>query len=233
MRYAGSNLLIAGGDETQAHGLLVASIFSLAAQHSPRELRVIATDFARPESPVEGLFQRVKAAIPHPVEILRPRQAASSLGSLVETVTQRLDDESPADETICFCIAGIQRWRELRPADAFGQTEAGKQLTRLLEEGADVGVHVLAWTDTVASLERAIKRSGLGWFDLRVGLRLGESDSNTVLGTPGAARFEGNRALFRSEDWEAGRVEKFKPYPVPDDATITALGARLHAKGEA
>ena len=65
MRYAGSNLLIAGGEETQAHGLLVASIFSLAAQHSPRELRVIAADFARPESPVEGLFQRVKAAIPH------------------------------------------------------------------------------------------------------------------------------------------------------------------------
>lgn len=213
-RYAGSNLLIAGGDELQAYGLFSAVLLSLVAQTAPPHSRFIVADFARPESDVEEVFARVAAQAGVGIERVNSRVAATLLGELVTTVSERLNGQAPVEPTTYFLITGIQRWRELRSADSFKPSEGATQLTRLLEEGAEAGVHVVLWSDSLANYERVLKRGTLSAFDQRVGLRLTESDSVALFGTKAAAEFEANRALYRNEEDPVGQVEKFKPYPL-------------------
>jgi hypothetical protein len=228
-RYARSNLLIVGGDEPQAFGPLAATILSLAAQRSPQDARFVIADLTRPESPFFGLFSR--SSLPHATEIAGPRQARALLNELLLTLEQRLHGEIVGPD-IFFIIAGIQRWRELRGAEQFIQSEMSKGLARLAEEGPELGIHLIAWVDGFTALERVFKRSGVGNFDLRMVFHISEQDSNALLDTNAAAKLIENRAFFRFEDWEMGRLEKFKPYPVPEEEVLTKLIEQIRAKVE-
>jgi hypothetical protein len=229
-RYARSNLLIGGGDEEAAYGLLVTSLLSLAAQRAPADASFFITDFARPESPFASLLARFKAALPHLVELAGPREAGAVLARLVSLATQRATGEAPAAPDCYLLIAGLQRWRDLRGSDPYVQSEAARQLSRLAEEGPEVGIHLVVWADGFATLERVLKRGGVGYFDLRVALRMPEKDSNDLLGSNAAARLEDNRALFRHEEWELGRLEKFKPYAAPGTEVMEELLKVICAK---
>jgi S-DNA-T family DNA segregation ATPase FtsK/SpoIIIE len=228
-RYPRSNLLIVGGNDEQAYGLLLAALLSLAAQYTPEEVRLAVTDFARPETVGYGLWSGL--GLPHPLEVAGPRQAGALLTQLLALLDQRLSGEAAPTE-VFLLIPGLQRWRELRSTDAYGtqQSEPAKGLTRLAEEGPEVGIHLLAWADSLATAERVFKRGGLAHFDLRVALQMNDKESTDLLGSPIAARLGENRALFRHEDWESGRMEKFKPYALPDDETLARLVALLRGE---
>jgi len=228
-RYPRSNLLIVGGNDEQAYGLLLAALLSLAAQYTPEEVRLAVTDFARPETVGYGLWSGL--GLPHPLEVAGPRQAGALLTQLLALLDQRLSGEAAPTE-VFLLIPGLQRWRELRSTDAYGtqQSEPAKGLTRLAEEGPEVGIHLLAWADSLATAERVFKRGGLAHFDLRVALQMNDKESADLLGSPSAARLGENRALFRHEDWEAGRMEKFKPYALPEEETLARLVALLRGE---
>jgi S-DNA-T family DNA segregation ATPase FtsK/SpoIIIE len=228
-RYPRSNLLIVGGNDEQAYGLLLAALLSLAAQYTPEEVRLAVTDFARPETVGYGLWSGLH--LPHPLEVIGPRQAGALLTQLLALLDQRLSGEAAPTE-VFLLIPGLQRWRELRSTDAYGtqQSEPAKGLTRLAEEGPEVGIHLLAWADSLATAERVFKRGGLAHFDLRVALQMNDKESTDLLGSPSAARLGENRALLRHEDWEAGRMEKFKPYALPDEETLARLVALLRGE---
>jgi S-DNA-T family DNA segregation ATPase FtsK/SpoIIIE len=228
-RYPRSNLLIVGGNDEQAYGLLLAALLSLAAQYTPEEVRLAVTDFARPETVGYGLWSGL--GLPHPLEVAGPRQAGALLTQLLALLDQRLSGEAAPTE-VFLLIPGLQRWRELRSTDAYGtqQSEPAKGLTRLAEEGPEVGIHLLAWADSLATAERVFKRGGLAHFDLRVALQMNDKESTDLLGSASAARLGENRALFRHEDWEAGRMEKFKPYALPDEETLARLVALLRGE---
>ena len=228
-RYPRSNLLIVGGNDEQAYGLLLAALLSLAAQYTPEEVRLAVTDFARPETVGYGLWSGL--GLPHPLEVAGPRQAGALLTQLLALLDQRLSGEAAPTE-VFLLIPGLQRWRELRSTDAYGtqQSEPAKGLTRLAEEGPEVGIHLLAWADSLATAERVFKRGGLAHFDLRVALQMNDKESTDLLGSPIAARLGENRALFRHEDWESGRMEKFKPYALPEEETLARLVALLRGE---
>jgi len=236
-RYPRSNLLIVGGNDGQAYGLLLAALLSLAAQYAPEEVHLAVTDFARPETVGYGLWSKGEKSfapitnLPHPLEVAGPRQAGALLTQLLALLDQRLSGEAAPTE-VFLLIPGLQRWRELRSTDAYGtqQSEPAKGLTRLAEEGPEVGIHLLAWADSLATAERVFKRGGLAHFDLRVALQMNDKESTDLLGSPSAARLGENRALFRHEDWESGRLEKFKPYALPDEETLARLVALLRGE---
>lgn len=230
-RYRCSSLLIAGSDEAQGYGLLAAAVLSLAAQRPPDATRFVVADFARPSSPVAALFPQLAQGLPHPLQVAGPRQATAALDELMALLDQRQSEDDPAEVEVYFAIAGLRQWRELR-GDQYGQqSEAAKRLARLADEGPEMGIHLLLWADAVAAIEPVFKRGGLAYFDLRLALHLPEKDSTDLLGSNAAARLEAGRALFRHEDWELGRLEKFKPYPAPAAAVLADLLGGLRSKG--
>jgi len=65
-RYTRSNLLIAGGNEQQAYGLLLSSMLCLAAQLDPAKTQFYVADFARPYAPTANLFSQLN--LPHKLQ---------------------------------------------------------------------------------------------------------------------------------------------------------------------
>jgi hypothetical protein len=208
-----SNLLIVG-DEAGGHALLLATLLSAAVQRSPADVSFVIAQFARPSSSFRDFFAPV-ANLPHEVQTVGPATAFATLQALTAELEARIADvgDSPHPRRF-FLVAGLHRWQELAAEGDYGKpSEATKLLTRLAEQGPEVGLHVVIWADSVATAERALRRSGVGQFALRVGLRLqSPAESDTLLGVPGAASLADNRALFRDADWPHEQVEKFKPY---------------------
>jgi DNA segregation ATPase FtsK/SpoIIIE, S-DNA-T family len=232
-RYGHSNLVIVGGEDASAYGLMTAALLSLAAQRSPSDAHMVVADLARPDSPFAGLFVRLTETgampLPHPLQVAGARQAGAALAQLITLLAQRQASDAPIAHDIYFFILGLQRWREARSADILSQTEVGKQLVKLADEGPELGIHLLVSVDGVSTLDRVLKRGSINYFDLRVALNLPEQDSIAVFEKNVAKDLEENRALFRDED-EPNRLEKFKPYVLPDAGTMTRLTAQLRAK---
>lgn len=227
-----SNLLILGDNEQEAYGLLLAAFISLTAQKSPIEAAFFIAEFAKTDSPVAGLFSALKGLLPHTLEVAgpNPKAVGAIVTQLFQITNQRVNGEIPADQEIYFFVAGMQRWRELRSID-YDQTEAAVQLVRIAEDGPEVGVHVIAWADSMGTLEQTIKRNGISSFDLRAILHVSEQDSINLLSSPAAARLEDNRAFYRNEDWSQGKMEKFKPYSLPAPQALAKLLNDINTKG--
>jgi hypothetical protein len=222
-----SNLLIAGPDETEAYGLLVASVVSLAAQQPDSIFDVF--DFARPSSPVAESFTALGEHLHGRIEIHNAREATDALAALSELLATR-GSEDPARYLV---VAGLHRWRELRSSEPLRPSPDGAAVLHILDEGPEHGVHTIAWTDGYASLERTLKRNGIGFFDLRAVLRVPDTDSQNLLDSALASRLLDNRAFYRDEQWPFGQLEKFKPYRLPEREALELLTARQHlAQGD-
>jgi S-DNA-T family DNA segregation ATPase FtsK/SpoIIIE len=212
-RFVRSNLLVIGGEE-YGHGLLLATLLSAAIQRSPADVSFVITEFARPSSSLYGFFAPLRD-LPHDVQIAGPRAADRALKAVTDDLDARLADtgESPQPERF-FLIAGLHRWQELLTEGEWGKpSETATLLARLAEQGPEVGIHLVAWADSYATAERALRRSGISQFTLRVALGLSTiSESDSLLGVPAAASLADDRALFRDAYWPHEQVEKFKPY---------------------
>jgi hypothetical protein len=210
-RYVHANLLIVG-DEDNGHGLLLATLVSAAIQRSPADASFMITEFARPSSPFHGFFASL-TDLPHDVQVHGPRAAEAALDTLIADLDHRLADSegAPGPERF-FLIAGLHRWQDALIEVRYQPSETAVKLTRLAEEGPDVGIHLVAWADSYATAERAFRRN-VSHFGRRAVLRVSSPiESDHLLGVPAAANLDDNRALYRDTDWAADRVEKFKPY---------------------
>jgi DNA segregation ATPase FtsK/SpoIIIE, S-DNA-T family len=208
-----SNLLVVG-DEEHGHALLLATLLSAAVRRSPGDVSFVIAEFARPSSSYHRYFDAVQD-LPHETRLVGGPGALVALKDLSADLDARLADAgaSPQPRRF-FMVAGLHRWAELGADSEWGKpTEATALLTRLAEHGPEVGIHVVVWADSYATAERALRRSGIGQFSLRVALRLpSPSESDALLGVPAAASLADDRALFRDVDWPHEQVEKFKPY---------------------
>ncbi len=234
-RMARSNVLIVGGNEAEAYPLLLSVVISLAAQRSPKESSFYVFDFARSDSPVVGCFQRLGGAdghpqLPHSVKLADRANAGDILAELSDALNLRMSETASPMTEIYVVIAGLQRWRQLRGSNPPIQSDAAMQVTRLAEEGPEVGIHVIAWADSFAIVERVLRRSGLDFFDLRVALRMKPEESTNLLGVSIAARLVDNRALFRHEDMCYQEVEKFKPFTTLEPEAMDSLVKQVRVK---
>jgi hypothetical protein len=130
-------------------------------------------------------------------------------------------------------IYGLHRFRDLRRGEddfGFGRRDdaavkPADQFAEIVREGPALGLHVLAWCDTLANVQRAVDRRDLREFEQRVLFQMGVADSSTLIDSPQASRLGINRALFASEELSA--AEKFRPYRLPPDEWLTWAGGRL------
>ena len=237
VRQGGAHLLIVGQRDDAAAGLTAASLVSLAAHYGPNQARFLVLDGGGADSPLAGVVPDLAAALPHDVELVGFREVPDAIGRLDEHLAGRLEqhDHPAARDPVTFLIIfGLHRFRMLRRnEDDFSfsldaeaaKADPGKQLAHLLREGPALGVHVLAWVDTLSSLERTLDRQSVREFDNLVLFQMSAADSSHLIDSPAANLLGFHRALLYSE--QLGRTERFRPYALPEPEWLRGVLERL------
>jgi hypothetical protein len=136
-------------------------------------------------------------------------------------------------------VHDLQRFRDLRKSDddfgfsssRFGEAKAeppAKLLANILRDGPPLGVHTIVWCDSLNNLNRTFERSTLREFEMRGLFQRSANDSSTLIDAPAASRLGPNRGLYFSE--EEGRLEKFRPYALPDADWLAHVRERFRAR---
>jgi hypothetical protein len=240
-RQSGANLLMIGQQEEGAMAMMAAVIVSLASQFPPSGAKFYVLDGSPADSPLAGVLSEVKAAVPHEVNLVDFRAAPDAIAEIAAEYAKRQEVEPSAvgvgGAEIFLLVYGVQRYRILKKAeesfsfsasDEPKKADPGKQFSDLLRDGPSLGIHVVAWVDTPASLDRTLERTAMREFDHRVLFQMSANDSSNLIDSPAANKLGGHRALVYSE--EQGTMEKFRPYALPDKEWLDRVKASLAAK---
>ncbi|GAC1474813.1 MAG: FtsK/SpoIIIE domain-containing protein [Isosphaeraceae bacterium] len=241
-RQAGSHLLMIGQNDEAALGILASALVSLASQYPPPDseavragARFVILDGTPEDHPRAYFLARVAERLPHPVEAGGWNDAPRSLETLAEEVVRRQQSNCDGPEVFLF-LEDLPRFRDLRKRpDDFGFSRRDDETAlpadhfqTILRDGPGVGVHVLAWCDSLNNLNRIFDHQMLREFEMRVLFQMSASDSGHLLDTPQAGTLGPNRALFSSE--EQNRIEKFRPYGIPSDDWLALIGTQFMRK---
>jgi DNA polymerase III delta prime subunit len=239
-RQGGSNVVILGQQSEAALAMQTVAVASLAAQHAAdlaRGARFYLLDGSPPDAANAGYWQRAAGHFPHFVQAGGLREAGRFVGEIADELARRQADNAAGSGEVYLFIHDLQRFRDLRKAEddfSFSRTEEkanpGKQLLTILREGPAFGIHVIVWCDSLNNFQRTFERSAMREFETRILFQMSQNDSSNLIDSPLASRLGPNRALLFSE--EQGRLEKFRPYSLPDDAWWKKIGAQLAAKRE-
>jgi hypothetical protein len=221
-RQAGANVLIVGQQEELAMALLASSIVSLAGQAPNAKFYVF--DGTPADSPLAGVMAKVRdAASGGRVEVVEYRATEETIAALAAELQRRGSEGGANPPPIFILVYGMQRYRALRKSEdssfSFGSSDEekkpqpDKQFGEILREGPPAGMHVIAWCDTAAALERTLDRAGMREFDNRVLFQMSANDSSNLIDSPTGNKLGSYRALLYSE--EQGVMEKFRPYALP------------------
>ncbi|HEY1378396.1 MAG TPA: FtsK/SpoIIIE domain-containing protein, partial [Gemmataceae bacterium] len=239
-RQSGSSLLVLGQQPEPARAVLAAAAVALAAQDVRGEENgtpappVTVLDGSPADDPHAGYFARLAATFPDHVRMASLREKPNGLDRLAEELERRQRDPHQVYSPLFLVVYGLHRFRDLRKAEddfGFGRRGEEKAVTpaerfaELVREGPAMGIHLLVWCDSLANAQRALDRSGLREFDMRVLFQMGVADSSTLIDSPAASRLGLHRALFASEELSA--PEKFRPYRLPPDEWLTWAASRL------
>jgi hypothetical protein len=246
-RQSGSSLLVIGQQAEPARAVLAAAAVALAAQDRGTRRSWVAgeengiaippvtvLDGSPADDPQAGYFARLAAAFPDHVRVASLREKPNALDQLVEELERRQRDPHQVFAPLFVVVYGLHRFRDLRKPDddfGFGRREATKAVTpaerfvELVREGPATGIHLLVWCDSLANAQRALDRSGLREFDMRVLFQMGVADSSTLIDSPAASRLGLHRSLFATEELSA--PEKFRPYRLPPDEWLAWAAERL------
>ena len=96
----------------------------------------------------------------------------------------------------------------------------------ILKDGPEVGVHTIVWCDTYTNLNRSLDRSAQREFAMRTVLQMSAEDSANLIDSPAASKLGQHRAFFFDED--GGRLEKFRPYALPEDDWLAWVRQNLN-----
>lgn len=229
-RQAGANALIVGQQDESAMAIMAIAMISLAAQHAPDKAIFYVFDGSPADSKLAGVFARVKEGLPHETKLIEWRATPEAINEIATEVQRRQAQTDASAPAIYVLIYGMQRYRALRKQEesfSFGSgdeekaPQPDKQFSDILREGPALGVHVITWADTPATLERTLDRGSMREFDHRVLFQMSANDSSNLIDSPAANKLGPNRALSYSE--EQGTTEKFRPYAIPGDDFLSRV----------
>jgi hypothetical protein len=237
---SGSNVLIVGQNDEAALAMLIMSAISIAAQHPPvagQTCRFLLLDGSPADSALAGKLSQLADVLPHSVQCVGWRELSQKLSELAAEVDRRQKEPGDDQGPVFILVYDLQRWRDLRKSDDdFGFSRydedkpapPAKLFVDILRDGPPVGIHTLVWCDSVNNLNRTFDRQGLKEFENRVMFQMSSNDSSALIDSPAASKVGENRALYYSE--EENRIEKFRPYGLPEVGWLESVKARFTAR---
>ncbi|MEA2599539.1 MAG: segregation ATPase FtsK/SpoIIIE, family [Acidobacteriota bacterium] len=227
-RQTGKHLLIVSRDEAEGVGALYAAWVSLLCQHRPTTACFYVLDLSAADSSWASYSSAVRSAFGHEIEAMDRRNTVGILASLAALVMRRLESSGQGREPVFLLLQGLHRARDLRAADDAYYAPAGAQptpaelLAQILRDGPEVGVHVLAWCDTVTNARRTLDRS-FGEFGMRLAGPMSVEESSLFLDCGDAARLDRPHRLLFSDEERPGVIQKLRPYSLPSLEWLEAV----------
>jgi DNA segregation ATPase FtsK/SpoIIIE, S-DNA-T family len=219
-RHSGHNMLMVGQRDDAALAIQTIGVVSIAAQQP--DGKVYLFDGSTAGSDEAAYIAKLTGLIPQIAHIVRPREVADVMAEINAEFERRQNEDDSHAPPVFLMIYALQRFRDLRQEDDFSFSvddegkppKPGKLFSSILRDGPTLGIHTVAWCDTVNNINRTLERSGLREFEMRVLFQMSASDSSMLIDSPNAAKLGFHRGLYHSE--EEGREEKFRPYALPD-----------------
>ena len=192
------------------------------------------------DSSLHGRLGSLADVLPHPVTNVTWRDLAAAFTELTDEITRRQGEAAEDQVPIYVFIYDIQRFRDLRKSDDdFGFSSRSyddepkadppsKMFGDVLRDGPPVGIHTVVWCDSVNNLNRTFDRTGMREFENRILFQMSANDSSTLIDLPAASKLGENRALYYSE--EENRIEKFRPYGLPEPEWLETVKSRFAAR---
>jgi hypothetical protein len=246
-KQGGSNLLVVAKEEFEGVGILSSAWLSLAAQHRPDAADFFVLNLTNAEESWHELVEEIGTMIPHETHVFGRRDLTKNLQILEAEIKARAEDSKGDGKTKYLFLFGLQRAKDLRFEEGFSsrysysdeekEPNAPEIFAKILREGAEAGIHVLAWCDLAGNAKKAIDRKSINEFGFRCATAMGQDDSQFVLDSPAASKLDRpHRAVFYDED-RPGHLEKFRPFAIPADRKwlqqTTASLRAFHAKAQA
>jgi DNA segregation ATPase FtsK/SpoIIIE, S-DNA-T family len=242
-RQEGRNMLIVTRDEAEGIGMLTSVILSLATQKHPRDAQINIIDFSTVDTEWANLSDELSELLPHRIRVVRRRELSDFLSDMYREINQRLESGHIDAEEIYLIFQGIHRMRDLRAeepaAGSYSARRTGEEkpptphqmFLKIVKEGADLGVHTIIWSDTLANLMKT-DRNLLRDLGMRVSTGMTNEESNKMFDEPIAAKLDKpHRAIFFDEE-RTGAFEKFRPYAIPDKEWLRKLSEQLSARSK-
>ena len=142
------------------------------------------------------------------------------IAELIDERQDRMDYREPARVAV---IVGLHRAREF-DATAYDSQEKDL-LERLLRNGPDVGVHVIAWCDKPVSVDRRLSSAALRGFGLRVLTQNSRDDSFRLIDSDVASTLPGAQAVL--DDHDRAVTVRFRWFALPDPEWVACMVAAL------
>jgi thiol-disulfide isomerase/thioredoxin len=237
-RQSGVNLLVVSRDEKEASGVLFAATLSLAAQHNATGAKIYFLDLSSIASDGSSAQEALAELLPEVLKLYRQqRDLQNILPELADVVVKRQNDRKAPVGHLYLIILGLHRARDLRQEDgglrlrSLGKEERGPNLPDLfatiVRDGPEVGVHVLVWSDSYASLSRALDRQSLREFGVRVVGAMNSQDSMYLLDDAAASKIDRPHRLIKADETIVGVLEAFRPYALPSINWVRKIAAAL------
>ena len=233
-----SNMLMLGQHEEAAIAMAASALLSLSIYARGSANRIVTVIDGTPDdSEHADVLRDVAAALGIPGSVVDRSELAAAVGEIAAELDRRQKGESSDRSPRFLVVHGLHRMRELRKTEddfGFGRkpdkaAAPGELFANILREGPPLGIHVIAWCDSLTNLQRAIDRQGLREFALRVLFQMSNADSSHMIDSPAASRLGRHRALFLEEGTE--RPEKFRPYGLPQTEWLRNIGVQLASGG--
>lgn len=231
---SGCNMLILTRDEAEGAGICIATMISMFAQRRPGTFTLYIADFVAADSDWAEYSQEIAAAFPGEIQVTkRQRDIGAMLAKIEKEVSTRREDNKPRS-SIYLVIQGFHRVKDLREEmeDDDGNN-AVELLGAILRDGPEVGVHVIAWADTLPNVTRGLSRKAMREFGARIGTVMSNDDSMNFFDSLAAAKIsKPHRAIFAEED-RPGQFVTFRPYSMASIHWLKEIGSRLKQRNGA
>lgn len=230
-RQSGSNLMIVTRDESEGVGMCVSALLSIFAQQRAEHYHIVIADFTTVDSEWAEHAEEIERCFPGEISVVgKQRETGAMFATIAEQV--RLRGENPPGQMgIYLVLQGMHRIKSLRENmdDEEGHNSV-ELLQTILRDGPEVGVHVIAWSDTFANATRGLSRKAIGEFGLRAGAAMSTEESMSFFDDLAASKIsKPHRAIFSDED-RPGQLITFRPYAMPPPTWLAQTGERLCAR---